>query len=244
MKQIFAIVTVILATALFAAAQTPAEKQAEQELVRITREMIDTSLRGDKSDFERYTADTYLETDFNGAVTTRSRILDNFLTPPASMKPTLEIQDVQVHVYGDTAVMSSRGNYRAEANGQKLAYVFRTTDVWLRRDGRWQLVASHDSQIPPERVAVKVDPKIFDAYVGAYEISPGLVFTVTRAGDKLMGQSTGEKKLHELLAENETSFFIKGDPDLDIFVKDEKGQVTHVIFRSMDGREIKAMKIK
>ena len=33
MKQIFAIVTVILATALFAAAQTPAEKQAEQELV-------------------------------------------------------------------------------------------------------------------------------------------------------------------------------------------------------------------
>ena len=29
-----------------------------------------------------------------------------------------------------------------------------------------------------------------------------------------------------------------------VFVKDEKGQVTHVIFRSMDGREIKAMKIK
>jgi len=75
--------------------------------------------------------------------------------------------------------------------------------------------------------------------VGAYEISPGLVFTVTREGDKLTGQSTGEKRLHELLPQNETTFFIKGDPDLDIFVKDEKGQVTNVIFRSMDGREIK-----
>jgi len=244
MKQIFAIGTVVLAIAFSAAAQTSADKQVEAELLRIQREMIDTSLRGDKSAFERYTADTYLETDFNGAVTTRARILDNFLTPPSSMKPTFEIQDVQVHVYGDTAVMSSRGNYRAEANGQKITNSFRTTDIWLRRDGRWQLIASHDSQIPPERIAVNVDPKIFDAYVGAYEISPGLVFTVLREGDKLMGQSTGEKKLHELLPQNETTFFIKGDPDLDVFVKDEKGQVTHVIFRSMDGREITAKKIK
>jgi len=243
-KQIFAIAMAILAIAFSAAAQTLADKQVEAELLRIQREMIDTSLRGDKSAFERYAADTYIETDFNGAVTTRARILDNFLTPPPSMKPTLEIQDVQVQVYGDTAVMSSRGNYRAEANGQKITDSFRTTDVWLRHDGRWQLIASHDSQIPPERVAVSVDPKLFDAYVGAYEISPGLVFTVTREGDKLMGQSTGEKKLHELLAQNETTFFIKGDPDLDIFVKDEKGQVTHMIFRSMDGREIKAKKIK
>ena len=244
MKQIFAIGTVVLAIAFSAAAQTSADKQVEAELLRIQREMIDTSLRGDKSAFERYTADTYIETDFNGAVTTRARILDNFLTPPASMKPTFELQDVQVHVYGDTAVMSSRGNYRAEANGQKITNSFRTTDICLRRDGRWQLIASHDSQIPPERIAVNVDPRIFDAYVGAYEISPGLVFTVLREGDKLMGQSTGEKKLHELLAQNETTFFIKGDPDLDVFVKDEKGQVTHVIFRSMDGREITAKKIK
>src|SRR5205823_10372397 len=178
MKHLPAIALLILATSFFVAAQKPADKQAEQELLKITREMIDPSLRGDKSAFERYAADAYIETDFNGAVTTRARILDNFLTPPASMKPTLEIQDVQVHVYGDTAVMSSRGNYRAEANGQKITNSFRTTDVWLRHDGRWQLVASHDSQIPPERIAVTVDPKIFDAYVGAYEISPGLVFTV------------------------------------------------------------------
>ena len=68
--------------------------------------------------------------------------------------------------------------------------------------------------------------------------------TLTREGEKLMAQSTGEKKLHELQPQNETTFFIKGDPDLNIFVKDEKGQVTHMIFRSLDGREIKAKKIK
>src|SRR6266446_4499255 len=87
---------------------------------------------------------------------------------------TVELQDVQVHAYGDTAVMSSRGIYRAEANGQKITNSFRTTDVWLRRDGRWLLIASHGSQIPPERVAINVDPKIYDAYVGEYEIAPGV----------------------------------------------------------------------
>jgi len=145
--------------AFFAAAQTPADKRVEAELLRIQREMIDTSLRGDKSAFERYTADTYIETDFNGAVTTRARTLDNFLTPPSSMKPTVEIQDVQgarLWRYGGNK--QSR-QLSAEANGQKITNSFRTTDLWLRRDGRWQLIASHDSQIPPERVAINVDPK-------------------------------------------------------------------------------------
>src|SRR2546429_7311348 len=97
MKQIFAIGTVVLAIAFSAAAQTPADKRVEVELLRIQREMIDTSLRGDKSEFERYTADTYIEIVFNVAVTTSARILDNFLTPPLIMMPALEILDVQVH---------------------------------------------------------------------------------------------------------------------------------------------------
>lgn len=244
MKRILTIAALLLVTSSVSAAQTPADKQVEQELLKITRDMIDTSLRGDKSAFERYTADAYIETGVNGAVETRAKILENFLTPPASMNPTMELKDVQVHVYGDTAVMSSLSIYRAEAQGQKINYSFRTTDVWLRRDGRWQLIASHYSEIPPERVAVKVDPKIYDAYVGEYEISLGLVFTVKRDGDKLMGQSTGEKKWHELMPQNETTFFIKGDTDLNIFVKDEKGQVTHIIFRSLNGQETKARKIK
>ena len=146
MKQIFAIVTVILATALFAAAQTPADKQIEAELLRIQREMIDTSLRGDKSAFERYTTDTYLETDFNGAVTTRARILDNFLTPPASMKPTLEIQDVQVRVVNvplTTAFASSLGTrsattrtiYRSLGSRSKLFSAFAAADFRAFRIG-------------------------------------------------------------------------------------------------------------
>src|SRR5688572_16952534 len=38
-------------------------------------------------------------------------------------------------------------------------------------------------EVPVERVVVKVDPKIYDAYVGEYEVEPGVVIAVTREGD-------------------------------------------------------------
>ncbi len=244
MKRLLAIAGLLMAIASVAAAQTPPDKQVEQELLRITREINDASFSNAKSVFDRYTADTYIETDFNGGVTTKAKVLENFVTPPPSMKPTLELQDVKVMVHGDMAVMSSRCVYRAEANGQQIINSFRETDVWLRRDGRWLMVASHGSQIPPEHEVVKVDPKVYDAYVGDYEIAAGFVFSVNRKGDKLMGQTTGETKWHELLPQNETTFFMKGATEANIFVRDEKGQVTHIVFREQDGREIKAKKIK
>ena len=98
----------------------------------------------------------------------------------------------------------------------------------------------------PTRTAVKVDPAIFDAYVGQYQADPNAVLTVTREGDKLMAQqgSSGEK--WEWLPESEVNFFAKGGNRRQTFsfVKDEKGQVTHLVVL-IEGREIgRAKKIK
>ena len=95
----------------------------------------------------------------------------------------------------------------------------------------------------PERKVAKVDPKIFDGYVGQYQADPSVTVSVTREGDKLMlQQGTGEKR--ELSPESETNFFIKDNPrTIYSFVKDETGQV-HLVVK-LDGREIgKAKKIK
>ncbi len=42
---------------------------------------------------------------------------------------------------------------------------------------------------------VKVDASSFDAYVGEYQVNPRLTLTITREGDKLFGQMTGQEKL-------------------------------------------------
>jgi CubicO group peptidase (beta-lactamase class C family) len=96
-------------------------------------------------------------------------------------------------------------------------------------------------EIPRERVAIKIDPKILDAYVGQYELRPDFIITMTREGDSLMTQATGQPKF-ELFPESETKFFLKVVEAQVTFVKDEKGVVTHLILHQ--GGDQKAKKIK
>jgi CubicO group peptidase (beta-lactamase class C family) len=98
----------------------------------------------------------------------------------------------------------------------------------------------------PTRTAVKIDPAIFDGYVGQYQADTSAVFTVTREGDKLMAQQGSSNEKWEWLPESEVNFFAKGGNRRQTFsfVKDEKGQVTHLVVL-IEGREIgRAKKIK
>lgn len=97
-----------------------------------------------------------------------------------------------------------------------------------------------------ERTVARVDPKIFDSYIGQYQPNPSSnVLTVTRDGDKLMMQLSSSTEKRELLPENETAFFTEEDRRQTFsFAKDEKGQVTHLVVQ-VDGREVgRAKKIK
>ncbi len=97
----------------------------------------------------------------------------------------------------------------------------------------------------PVRTATRVDPKVFDAYVGQYQPNPSVVLTVTREGDKLMIQQGSSSEKRELLPENEANFFTNENRQLTFsFVKDERGQVTHLALQTA-GLEIgRATKIK
>lgn len=88
----------------------------------------------------------------------------------------------------------------------------------------------------------KIDPAIFDAYVGEYQINDRLVFTVTREGDKLMGQMGGQPKL-ELEAVSETQFTISAVKANISFEKDASGKVTGLVL-AQGTRTINAKKTK
>lgn len=83
-------------------------------------------------------------------------------------------------------------------------------------------------QIPRERVVAKVDPKIYDAYVGKYEVSPTLTLTITREGNRLMSQGTNQPVV-EIFPESETKFFLRVIDAQLTFVKDAAGKVTELI---------------
>ena len=98
----------------------------------------------------------------------------------------------------------------------------------------------------PYRVAVArtvaaVDPRVYDAYVGRYQLAPTFILTVTREGDRLMTQATGQAKL-EVFPESDTKFFLKVVDAQITFVRDERGTVTHLILHQ-GGKDQKAVRM-
>jgi Domain of unknown function (DUF3471) len=84
--------------------------------------------------------------------------------------------------------------------------------------------------MPVKRTVAKVDASVLDRYAGKYELRPGFVVTITREGNSLMAQATGQPKF-EVFAEAETKFFSE-TPDLTItFVKAADGKVTDIVIR-------------
>jgi hypothetical protein len=95
---------------------------------------------------------------------------------------------------------------------------------------------------PSARKEVKLDPKVYDAYVGRYAVGPDTILTLTREGDRLMAQPNNEGKI-ELFPESETTFFLKPPTDATAtFVKDEMGKVTHMVLHR-DGNDSKAKRL-
>jgi CubicO group peptidase (beta-lactamase class C family) len=88
----------------------------------------------------------------------------------------------------------------------------------------------------------KVDSSNFEAYVGEYEVNPRLTLTITREGDKLFAQLTGQPKL-VVEPVSDTQFTI---PDVKAnisFEKDSAGKVVGLVL-SQGTRTVNAKKIK
>jgi ketosteroid isomerase-like protein len=52
-------------------------------------------------------------------------------------------EDVRLVVHGDTAVTSFRFVVTIEAEGKDTRHSYRTSNVWMKRGERWQVVAAH-----------------------------------------------------------------------------------------------------
>ncbi len=93
-----------------------------------------------------------------------------------------------------------------------------------------------------ENKTVAVDPKVYDAYTGEYEVTPTFMVKVFREGDKLMTQATGQPSF-ELFPEAENRFFLRVVNAKVTFTRDDKGAVTSLII-NQGGRDTLGKKIK
>lgn len=56
-----------------------------------------------------------------------------------------ELSELKVRMHGDTAVVTGAYHETGESKGKHYEYRDRLTDVWMKRDGKWTVIASHYS---------------------------------------------------------------------------------------------------
>ena len=215
------------------------ENNAEQELKRLENEWLNSYLRGDKQTFDRIVADDFTRTDESGKFATKAEEQALVQAPPASVSASLTNEDMHVRVYGNSAIVTGLIVSRVQGN---LSFQSRFTDTFIKRGARWQVVARHYSRVPSERKSINVDSKIYDDYVGQYEIASNVLLDITKEGEKLMSQTTGQAKM-ELLPESEIEFFIKGFTAQFVFVRDGTGKVTKLII-NQEGQRVTANRLR
>ena len=75
----------------------------------------------------------------------------------------------------------------------------------------------------------KLDPRVFDAYVGKYEFAPNRPYFITREGSRYFGQAPNNPK-RELFPVSENKFFVPEVETQITFVKDDKGEIVELVY--------------
>jgi hypothetical protein len=136
----------ILALALaLAQARGSEAPNVTRELTRIEQQLVATWTKGDCSAWSAMLAPDWSVTHITGAVITKAEALELCTSPPAPID-AFEIDDISVRHFDDAAVVT--GRTRVVTGGATPGQItLRFTDVFIRRGGRWQVVASHATRL-------------------------------------------------------------------------------------------------
>jgi hypothetical protein len=123
----------------------PQESDTTRELKRIQEQLATTWKNGDCDAWGGFLAADWSVIHITGEIITKSEALQmcRGSRPPIE---SLAADDLAVRSYGDAAVV--RGRTTMITGGQNPQTVrLRFTDVFIRRAGRWQAVASHATRL-------------------------------------------------------------------------------------------------
>ena len=151
MRLIFVAVLVITSSSflVFGKTKDPGKKQGgnvEQTLTGIEQELTDALLKNDVSPSQKYLADTYVFTAPDGEVMDKTRSIADLKSGDLKFEAS-KVEDMKVRLHGDTAIVTYATTDKGSYKGKDISGHYRWTDVFIKRNGNWQLVAGHGAPI-------------------------------------------------------------------------------------------------
>jgi uncharacterized protein (TIGR02246 family) len=143
----------LLAVSASLTAQPPdvhaeANPTAESEIRALELKLAGLIIRGDWDEYAKYLAPDYLHTRYNGQVESKDEALASLRDVKRKViVMEMEPADLAIRIFGDTAVANAEFTIRVRDSGQVKTRRTRLTDVFVKRDGQWCIVAGQETPI-------------------------------------------------------------------------------------------------
>jgi ketosteroid isomerase-like protein len=149
MRRTLVITILALTVASFAlgqkqSAKTDQRRSVEQAIRQLDNERIQAQIGADRVALDRIYADDFIGVGPSGTVRTKAQVISDFTSSELKFQ-SITTDDVQVRIYGNTAVETGRSTMNGQDRGKAVPRDNRFTRVWVKKQGHWRLVSNHYS---------------------------------------------------------------------------------------------------
>lgn len=118
--------------------QADQDSAAEQQIKQLEFNLVDLIQRGDIDTYATYLTDDYIRVAANGTVSTKQQVLESFRKSNPQANATLTPHDLNVRIYGDTAILRGILDIYSNDGNQRTSIIIK---VFIRRDSKWYMAS-------------------------------------------------------------------------------------------------------
>jgi len=123
--------------------------KVETQILKLEEELTNTEMRLDIDGLDRVYADDIMVTAPVGVCVNKDAVMNEVKTAASNaVVSRYDKSDLKVRAFGDTAITSYRITAEALFEGTEIKRQFCTTNVWMKRNDAWQIVARHTASLP------------------------------------------------------------------------------------------------
>ena len=137
----------VLAVALVQACASPTRSDTVARLTAQADAWDKAIVRKDRAAIEANMADDFRQIDGSGNVETKRSFVDGIVSPDLRIDP-YTVQDFDVRLYGDVALLSGRTRMTGAYQGKPFTSHYRYIDIYVRWGDEWKIVSVQISRIP------------------------------------------------------------------------------------------------
>jgi uncharacterized protein (TIGR02246 family) len=149
MRRTLRVAVLVLSAASIALGQSALRQHGEtteQAIRRLDHERIQAQINADALALDRLYAADFLGVGPSGTVRTKTQVIADFTSGELKFQ-NITTDEVQVRVYGNTAVETGLSTMTGQDKGKSVPRDTRFTRVWVKQEGQWRLVANHYSTV-------------------------------------------------------------------------------------------------